>query len=201
MYNIGQISKLLGVTVKTVQNWDNNGKLKASRTKTNRRIYTKEQIDMFLGKELESRLNYSYVRVSSQSQRKDLKNQRRVLEDFVLKLGIANTEFIEEIGGGLNFKRKKFLELTSDISKGKVANLVIAHKDRLCRFGFDYFENLCKENDCKLHILNSEQLSPQEEMVNDLMSIIHCFSCRLYGLRNYKKDLKKHLKEDTNVKK
>ena len=195
MYNITQVARMMNVTVKTVQNWDKNGKLPAQRTSTNRRYYTKAQLDEFLGVLPEARLNYAYCRVSSQSQRPDLRNQRKVLEQFVLNMGLPNVEFVEEIGGGLNFKRKKFLQLVDDVSKGRVANLVLAHKDRLCRFGFEYFEHLCKANDTALLILNNEDLSPREEMVQDLMAIIHCFSCRLYGLRSYKKDLKKALKK------
>ena len=56
---------------------------------------------------------------------------------------------------------------------------VIAHKDRLCRFGFDYFNLMAKENGCEIIIVNQESLSPQQEMVEDLMAIIHTFSCRL----------------------
>lgn len=80
------------------------------------------------------------------------------------------------------------------IENREVSNLIVAHKDRLCRFGFEFFDNFCKEHNCNLIISNTEILSPQEEMVQDLMSIVHYFSCRLYGLRNYKKDLKELLK-------
>ncbi len=195
MLNITQAAKLVGVTVKTLQRWDRLGKLIPNRTKTNRRVYTRNQIDEFLGVTSEARIPYVYCRVSSQSQRKDLKNQRSTLEKFVLNMGIPNAEFIEEIGGGLNFTRPKFLDIMKDISDNKVSKLIIAHKDRLCRFGFEYFQHVCNLHACEILILNQEKLSPQEEMVQDLMAITHTFSCRLYGLRNYKKDLKKALKE------
>ena len=68
--------------------------------------------------------------------------------------------------------------------------MLIAHKDRLCRFGFDYFLFLAKENGCEIIVVNQESLSPQQEMVEDLMAIIHTFSCRLYGLKKYKKQIK-----------
>ena len=78
---------------------------------------------------------------------------------------------------------------------GDVEKIVIAHKDRLTRFGFDHIEWECQQHSCKIEILNNEQMSPEQEMVQDLMTIIHCFSSRLYGLRNYKADLKRALSD------
>jgi putative resolvase len=80
-----------------------------------------------------------------------------------------------------------------EIQKGKVSRLLIAHKDRLCRFGFDYFERMIGESGCELIVVNQESLSPQQEMIEDLLTIVHTFSCRLYGLRRYKKILKNDL--------
>ena len=102
---------------------------------------------------------------------------------------------MEEIGGGLNFKRKKFLALFDRILSGEVQTLVIAHKDRLARFGFDFLAYLCKPSHYELLVLNTEKLSPEQEMVQDLMTITHCFSARLYGLRTYRKDIKKALQK------
>ena len=79
--------------------------------------------------------------------------------------------------------------------KGEIEVIVVAHKDRLCRFAFDFVEQLAKYSDCRIIVANQTQLSPESELCNDLMSIVHCFSCRLYGLRSYSKALKKELKE------
>jgi len=78
---------------------------------------------------------------------------------------------------------------------GQVATLVIAHRDRLARFGFDLLAHLCASHDCELLVMNTETLSPEQEMVQDLMTITHCLSARLYGLRNYRKALDAALKE------
>ena len=102
-------------------------------------------------------------------------------------------EWIKEIGGGMNFKRKAFLSLMSRIQLGEIKTLIIAHKDRLVRFGFEYFQHVAIVNGCEIIIVNQESLSPQQEMVEDLMTIVHTFSCRLYGLRKYQKLLKKVL--------
>jgi predicted site-specific integrase-resolvase len=106
------------------------------------------------------------------------------------------THWVEEIGGGLNFKRPKFLHLVDWIVEDQVATLILAHKDRLVRFGFDLLEHLCRAHQCELLVVNLETLSPEQEMVQDLMTIVHCFSSRLYGLRNYRKALKKALQND-----
>jgi len=91
----------------------------------------------------------------------------------------------------------------SRIQNGEIAKLLIAHKDRLCRFGFDYFLFLAKENGCEIIVVNQESFSPQQEMVEDLMAIIDTFSCRLYGLKKYKTDIKKAItdKSDSDSKK
>lgn len=87
----------------------------------------------------------------------------------------------------MNFKRKKFLALISKIMAGELERLLIAHKDRMMRFGFDLVEYIALENGCDIEVVNQESLSPQQEMIEDLLAIVHTFSCRLYGMRKYKK--------------
>ena len=109
--NITQAAAYLNRSVKTLQRYDREGLVVPTRTPTNRRVYTIEQLDVFLGQRREKKMPYrviAYCRVSSVAQRPDLKNQRRTLEDFCASRGLAGVEFVEEIGGGLNFKRKKF---------------------------------------------------------------------------------------------
>ena len=83
----------------------------------------------------------------------------------------------------------------SRIAAGEIEKLIVAHKDRLCRFGFDFFEHMANENGCKIKVVNQESLSPQQEMVEDLTAIIHTFSCRLYGLRKHKKNTNKMIRK------
>lgn len=200
MYTISEFAKKVGVTVHTLQRWDREGRLVAKRTHTNRRYYTEEDLAYVLGQSNPvSRKTIVYCRVSSQAQKPDLKNQREVLEQFCVARGIAVDEWIEEIGGGMNFKRKKFLKLVDEIIAQEIGVLIIAHKDRLSRFGFSLIEHLCKKASCELLVMNTQSLSPEQEMVEDLMTIIHCFSSRLYGLCNYRKSLKKALKDDTRA--
>ena len=197
-FSTGKAAAYLGVGVKTLQRWDREGRLKPERTSTGRRAYTKAALDVVLNRvpQQAARIPVAYCRVSSAAQKPDLKNQRRVLEDFCAARGVANVEFVEEVGGGLNLKRKKFVALMDRIEARQVSHLIIAHKDRLVRFGFSWFERFCAEHGTELLVLNNEQLSPEQEMVQDLLTIVHCFSARLYGLRNYRKKLNEALAED-----
>ena len=192
MYTIGEFAKRVGVAVHTLQRWDREGRLRPKRTLSNRRYYTEEDVATVLGNVLPVRQKkiVVYCRVSSPTQKVDLAHQRQVLEQFCSAQGFAVDDWIEEIGGGLNFKRKHFLTLVDGIVAREIGILVIAHKDRLTRFGFDLLAHLCEVHHCELLVMNTESLSPEQEMVQDLMAIIHCFSSRLYGLRNYRKALK-----------
>lgn len=197
MYKPHEFAKKLGVSVKTLQRWDASGKLPAKRTVSNYRYYNDDDLRIAKGLQpLESNKKVVvYCRVSSNNQKPELLNQVAAMEIFCGAKGLAIDELVKEIGGGLNFKRKKFLAVIFSILKGEVKTLVVAHKDRLCRFAFDFIEELAKSYGCEIIVANQENLSPQQELVEDLMAIIHCFSCRLYGLRSYSTDLKNKLKQ------
>ena len=68
----------------------------------------------------------------------------------------------------------------------KIDTIYVTYKDRFIRFGFEWFERLYNMHDTKIIMLNNKTTSPDQELVDDLVSIIHVFSCRLYGLRKYK---------------
>lgn len=192
-YRPHEFTEIAGVSVKTLQRWDNEGKLKANRTKGNHRFYTDEHVALVRGLTKTTKINVIYCRVSSYPQKPELENQLSAMRNFCTANGVEIGEEIIEIGGGMNFKRKKFQKLIAMILSSKVNTIYLAHKDRLVRFGFDLIEYICELNQSKIVVANNENLSPQQEMVEDLMAIIHCFSCRLYGLRDYSKKIKKTL--------
>jgi predicted site-specific integrase-resolvase len=105
-----------------------------------------------------------------------------------LKTRYPNHELIEDIGSGLNFKRKGFNTLLERVLSGNVSEIVVAHRDRLCQFGFELVEPIANKYNCNIVVLDESQLSPQNELVNDLLWIIHV--CRLYGLRKYSRQIK-----------
>jgi putative resolvase len=175
-----EASKALGVSTQTLRNWDKTGKISTIRTPTGLRRY---DLSSVMG---ESKgVTLIYARVSSYKQREDLERQADYLQSLYPK-----AEIIKEIGSGLNYKRPKFKTVLERIMSGDVERLVVAHKDRLARFGFDLFQWLCESNNCELVVCNNSSLSPEREMVEDILAIVHVFSCRLYGLRKYKQQIK-----------
>ncbi len=142
-------------------------------------------------------MNVAYFRVSSHAQRKDLDSQKQAVERLCIASGRVLHEKLEDIGSGLNYKRKNFVELMNQVERGEIKELLVAHKDRLVRFGFEWFESFCKLHGTEIIVLNQDILSPEQEMTQDLLSIIHCFSSRLYGLRKYKKAILKMASEKT----
>ncbi len=196
-----EFAKKLGVNVQTLRRWDKSGKLKAKRTISNHRYYTED--DLLQAKGLKPVQSYRhikvYCRVSSSKQKKELANQKTAMEEFCLAKGLEVDEWIEEIGGGLNFKRPKFLALIDKALSGEVEAIVIAHKDRLCRFAFDLIEQLLSKRGCEIIIANQESMSPQQELVEDLMAVIHCFSCRLYGARTYRKEKEQGIRQILDI--
>ena len=132
-----------------------------------------------------------YARVSTKNQRDDLQDQTAFLRQFCNARGMIVDQCIEDYGSGLNYNRKKWNGLLDEVMEQKVKTIVITHKDRLIRFGYDWFERFCMKFHTTILVVNNEELSPQEELVQDIISILHVFSCRLYGLRKYKKQIEK----------
>ncbi len=124
--------------------------------------------------------------MSGSGQKDDLASQVKAMETYCLNAGIAVDEWIEEIGGGMNFKRKRFLDR---IQHGEVERLIVAHKDRLVRFGFDLISHIAEESGCKIVVVNQPSCSPEQEMVEDMLAIVHTFSGRLYGMRKYNQEI------------
>ena len=191
MYAISKFAELIGITPHTLRVWHKEGKLiPGVITKGGTRYYTEDQLKEYLGilpKKEEKIIIYSGV--SNHNQKDDLENQITFLKNYCNAKDYI-TEEVKDIGSGLNYKRKNWNKLLDDVCDNKVSKMVIAHKDRFVRFGFEWFELLCSKHNCEIEIVHNEKLSPQEEMVQDLISIIHVFSCRIYGLRKYKKVIK-----------
>ena len=193
MWKVSEFAEMIGVSASTLRRWESEGKLVPERTLGNQRIYTEShlcQARSLKSSRLPSK-TIIYCRVSSSAQKDDLSSQTKAMVEFCLAQGVPVTEVIQEIGGGLNFKRPLFLQIVRWAIQGDLKLLYIAHKDRLCRFGFDLIEQIINDNGGQVIVANAEILSPHEELTQDLLSIIHCFSSRLHGLRKYKSKVKK----------
>ena len=141
-YSPQEFGQLIGRKTKTLQKWDREGKLVAQRSPTtNRRYYTHEQYVAYRGLVAQEQgLTIAYTRVSGVAQRPELAKQIKALEAYCQQQSITVDEWISDIGSGLNYTRKQFNRLMEMIELGQVRRLVIAHQDRLVRFGYDYFE-------------------------------------------------------------
>lgn len=196
-YKPKEASQYIGRSISTLQRLDYSGKLKAYRTTTNRRYYTKDQLDAFLGKKTQTqKLQIAYARVSSYEQKPELQHQLDYIRNYVNAKGIILDQEITDIGSGLNYNRKKWNKLMDLVEENKVGKIYIAYKDRFIRFGYDWFNRFCQKHDCDIVVLNNPSLSPEEELTQDLLTILHVFSSRSYGIRKYQKQIKKELMEN-----
>ena len=196
-YKPKEFAELLNVSVLTLQRWDNAGKLKAFRTPTDRRYYTYDQYKEYKGIVSSKKKIVIYTRVSTSNQKDDLKNQVEFLRQYTSVKGIIVDEVIEDYGSGLNYNRKKWNKLIDECMTSDISTIIVTNKDRFIRFGFEWFERFLEKFNVKIVVVNNESLSPSEELVQDIISILHVFSCRIYGLRKYKKKIK----EDEEVEK
>ncbi|MFB2981603.1 IS607 family transposase [Microseira sp. BLCC-F43] len=179
-YRPQKFGELIGKSVSTLQRWDREGILKAHRSPTGRRYYTHDQLLEYLGLFCDEQgKNIVDLRVSTMAQKPDLKNQKAAVACYCQSHNIQVDDWVEEIASGLNYKRPKLSRIFEDIELGRVKKLIIAHKDRLVRFGFEWFEGFCNRHGTKIIIVNGEQLSPEQELVTDLLSIVHIFSARI----------------------
>ena len=192
MIRLNDMAKRLGVSVKTLQRWDREGILIAKRNPNNRRYYTENQYLEYIGSSnKKNRKIIAYTRVSSNNQKDDLQNQITFIRNYVNAKGEILDDVIQDIGSGLNYNRKHWNDLLlNQIPKGEIEKIYITYKDRFVRFGFDWFERFCNHYNCEIVIIKNPETSPQQELIEDLISIIHVFSCRIYGLRKYKKDIR-----------
>jgi predicted site-specific integrase-resolvase len=142
----------------------------------------------------EIRRKICYCRVSTRNQKDDLERQVQFLK------GLYPTyEFIADIGSGLNFKRKGLKTVLEYAIRGEIQELVVAHKDRLCRFGFDLIEWIINTHSKgQIIVLNNHSVSKNEELVQDILAIITVFSARVNGLRKYKTTIQTDLGNKTH---
>jgi predicted site-specific integrase-resolvase len=177
------VCRILNVSHTTLIEWDKRGKLQCMRTKGGHRRYTPSSVFSHLSNQasIPPRENVCYARVSSHSQKEDLDRQASTLRSQ-----FPDHRIITDIGSGLNFKRKGLCTLLELAVQGTLGEVVVTHKDRLCRFGFDLLENIITQcSKGRIVVLSSIPASPHEELTQDLLSIITVFSARMYGLRSH----------------
>lgn len=188
----------LGISKKKLENLEKEGVITPIR-KGRLKYYTDEMVDEYFGLESGnkkvSKKIIGYYRVSKNSQKEEMKYQKEALENFSINSGKPIDEYLSDIGSGIDFKRKNFLKIINMIEKREISELIVTHKDRLTRFGFDLIEERCNVNNVKLTVINLEKSSPEKELIDELMDILDIFSNRLCNLRKYKKIIKGDLND------
>jgi predicted site-specific integrase-resolvase len=192
-----EVRKLLGITYVTLNTYIKQGKIRYTKINNNHYIYNDEDVYRLIGikKEKHNRVNVTYSRVSNRPRNNDLKEQSNRLYNFAISKGITIEKQYEDIKSGMSFDRKDFNEMLNSIIKGKVECVIIENKDRLVRFGFDLLEQLFKLYGTKIIIANDEisNKTYEQELTDDLISIIHYFSMKSYSNRRKLNKFKKEL--------
>lgn len=187
MMNIKEASEFLGVAQETLRRWERSGKLKTFRTEGGHRRYDKNDLLKIRSLQApEERLTIGYCRVSSSDQKEDLKRQVDSVSQYCIARGYQ-FKIISDLGSGLNYNKKGLAELIELITSNQIERIVINYKDRLVRFGYEIIEQICMIHDVKIEIINhTEDKSYEEELVEDVLSVITVFSSKLYGSRSRK---------------
>ena len=175
--------EILQITVKTLRRWDSEGKIRTIRTPSNIRRYNLKDIQNIISFDNPNKAKEKicYCRVSSRKQMDDLERQK----DF-FKHKFPDHILVTDVGSGINWKRKGLKTLLDKAMHGDISEIVVAHRDRLCRFAFELLEWIFERNGVKLVVFNEEKdHSSDKELTDDILSIIHVYSCRKMGQRRY----------------
>lgn len=185
---IGEAAILRGVSVETLRRWEKKGKIVAVRTEGSHRRY--KVADLLKVDNLELRHTVVYGRVSSPDKKEDLARQIGILELYCQKHEWNAPYVIKDMGSGLNYRKRGLLKLIDLLQRNEVERLIITDKDRLLRFGSELIFALCENNGAEVIILNKPiALEPEQELVEDVLSVITVMSARMYGKRS-KRNLK-----------
>ena len=183
-----EAKRLLQVNGTTLKVWKDSGRLKHKKLSEKKILYDVDSVLPSLDSERKRR-NLIYARVSNTKQKNDLDNQIEMIKSYCISHGIEVDAIYKEIASGMNENRKELNLLIDEVISGNVQTVFISFRDRLSRFGFDYFKNLFAKYNTEIKVLDEfEETNKtfQEELTEDLISIIHNFSMKLYSNRRKK---------------
>jgi excisionase family DNA binding protein len=191
IYKITEASIYLGVSINTLKTLANNKKINSFKTTGDHRRFRQDDLDSYMGieKKKEEKLTVIYARCSTAKQKENLERQkerlRKYAEDKVYKFVI-----IDEIASGINERRKGLHKVIKLCFEGKVERVLIEYKDRLARFGYEYLDAIFKYLEIIVEIVETKEKKYEEELAEDIMKILTCYSARYYGARGGRKKKK-----------
>ena len=199
-----EVLKLLGITQQTLWNWSKSGKIKVvSKLSRTYNEYDNDSVYALIGQKSKkkNRLVISYARVSTQKQKKQLDEQNQRIYDSCISRGLKLDKQFSDIKSGMSSDRKDFQEILRLIIQGEVELLIIENKDRLVRFGYEILEQIFKYFGTKILVLNDilENKMYEQELTEDLISIIHYFTMKNYSHKRKLNKLRREL-ENNNKK-
>ena len=187
--SIGKIAELYGVSCQTISNWAKEGMFRMKKTRGGHRRFYWEDI---AGEEDQEKQTVIYSRVSSHDQASDLERQTNKLKQYCEQHQIDNVEVIEEIGSGMNYGKRGLRKLIAKVIQGEVKRVVVNFKDRLMRFGFEIFNQLCEWKRVEIiEVGESSVKSFEEQLVEDVLMIMTVYCSKIYGKRSHKNREKK----------
>lgn len=203
--SISQASQLTGLHPQTLRKYADADQIKYFKTPAGQRRFHRKSLESFLTSSSSpflnekisintsntqpsstTKTNFLYARVSSKKQLEDLQRQIEFLQSY--KPEYLQYTLISDISSGINFKRKGLQTLLDACIQRTIGEVVVAHKDRLCRFGFELLQLFILKSGGSVNVIQNEtNQSTEQELAEDLLSIIHIYSCKQMGKRSYKK--------------
>lgn len=194
----GEVMETLGISRSTLLRYHRKGYIHSQALPNGHFDYSDEDVWKLKFKK-KKRVTVAYARVSTYKQKQDLQNQVEELKQFASAKGYALAASYQDIASGISFKnRKEFFDLLDLVLKGEVKQVIITHKDRLSRVGFDLFKYLFDHYHTEIVVVSDEedQKTDEQELFEEIVSLLHCFSMRMYSHRRLeRKELEKRLKE------
>jgi len=179
---------MMGVSISTLRRWDNSNQFTpSSRTAGGHRRYSVTKVKEYLGEFINStkRKVIAYARVSSHDQKQDLERQKKRLSLYCNNHKL-NYELIDDLGSGMNYKKKGLKKLLKLVLSGQVSKIILTHKDRLLRFGSELIFQICNFFGVEINIIDeNKSLTDEQVLAFDVLEIITVFSARLYGKRSH----------------
>ena len=193
--SIREASIISGINPQTLRKLGDENKIKCYKTLSGQRKFDKAYLEKMCNNDdvndkinENTKQNYIYTRVSSKKQSDDLSRQIEFIKNK--RPEYSSYISISDIASGINFKRNGLSTILDASLQGTVGEIIVAHRDRLCRFGFDLIKLIIEKQGGKITVLDDEQnKSSEQELSEDLLSIVHIYSCRQMGKRSYKTKL------------